>query len=115
MSELYAEAKEAFQSWVLAGKVRHGPEFEQRKKTNAKFKYAIRYIKKNEQMMRANSMARKLQQNDVNAFWKDVKVINNSKLAMLTIIVWGLNHTVKPNKFRVLKIFVVTDYPKMFE
>ena len=42
--------------------------------------YAL--IKRNEQAMRANSMAKKLQQNNANDFWKEVKVINNSKVPL---------------------------------
>ena len=45
-------------------------------------KYAVRFIKRNEQAMRANSMAKKLQQNNANDFWKEVKVINNSKVPL---------------------------------
>ena len=63
--ELHTGAKEAVHSWVLAGKIRHGPEFEQKEKANAKFKYAVHFIKRNEQMLRANSMGRKMLQNDV--------------------------------------------------
>lgn len=82
VSEIYAEAKEAFQNWVLAGKVRYGPEFQRKKKANARLKYAVRFIKKNEQTIRANSMARKLQLNDICEFWKEVKIINNSKIPL---------------------------------
>ena len=42
--------------------------------------YAL--IKRNEQAMRANSMAKKLQQNNAYDFWKEVKVINNSKVPL---------------------------------
>lgn len=80
MSELHLEAREAFKNWVLSGKARHGPECEHKKHTNARFKYAVRFIKRNEQAMRANSMAKKLQQNNVSDFWKEVKVANNTKM-----------------------------------
>ena len=60
MSELHVQAKEAFWSWVSSGKARYGPEFEQTIKANARFKYAVRFIKRNEQMMRANSMGQKV-------------------------------------------------------
>ena len=72
VSELHDEAKEAFKAWVLSGKARHGPEFDRKKQANILFKYAIRFIKRNEQAMRANSMAKKLQRHNVNEFWKDV-------------------------------------------
>ena len=43
VSELHAEAKEAFKTWVLSGKARHGPECERKKQANARFKYAVRF------------------------------------------------------------------------
>ena len=71
--ELHTGAKEALQCWVLAGKIRHGPEFEHKKKANAKFKYVVRFIKRNDQMLRANSIGKKMLQN-VYEFWKEIKV-----------------------------------------
>ena len=82
VAELHSEAKEALRNWVAAGKVKYGPEFQHKKATNARFKYAVRYVKINEQMMKSNSMARKLHQNDVQEFWNEVKVINNSKMPL---------------------------------
>ena len=73
-------------SWVLAEKIRHGPEFDRKKKANAKFKYAVSFIKRNTQMMTANSMAKKMQESDVYEFWKEVKVSNNSKIALPSCI-----------------------------
>ena len=52
--ELHVAAKEAFKSWVLSGKPRHGPECTLKKIANARFKYALRFITRNEQAMRAN-------------------------------------------------------------
>lgn len=47
VAEFYAEAREATRSWAMAGKPRQGPIFEYKKSTNAKCKYAIRFISKN--------------------------------------------------------------------
>ena len=82
VKEKHVEAKDAFKCWVAAGKPRHGPECERKKLTNSRYKYALRYIKRNEHAMRANSMAEKLQKNNVDGFWKEVKVLNNSKMPM---------------------------------
>ena len=79
--EVHMEAKDDFRRWVLAGKPRHGPVCEHKVRTNARFKYAVRFIKINE-TMRANSMAKKLQINNVYEFWKEVKVVNNSKMPL---------------------------------
>ncbi len=60
----------------------HGPECEIKKKAVARFKYAVRYIKRNELTLRANALARGMQQNDVNDFWKEVKIMNHSKIPL---------------------------------
>lgn len=72
----HAEAREAYKSWDRAGRPRQGQELEHKKLTNAKFKYAVRFIHKNEQTM--SSMAKKLLNNEVNDFWK-VRLLNKSK------------------------------------
>ncbi len=41
--------------------------------------------------MRANSMARKLQTNNVYGFWKEVKVVNNSKMTLPSSMMALLN------------------------
>ena len=79
MDEFYAEALEATKSWAMAGKPRRGPVFECKKSTNTKYKYAICFISKNEQSLRADSMAKKPLNNTNKDFWKEVKRINNCK------------------------------------
>ncbi len=54
------------------------PLLDQKKLTNAKNKYAVCYICKHEQVMRADLLAENLLCNNVNAFWKDVRSINRS-------------------------------------
>lgn len=76
-SELYIESEEAFKKWLLSGKARYGPEYEHKKCANARFKFAVCFIKRNEQAMRANSMHKKLLQNNLYEFWKEA--VNNSK------------------------------------
>ena len=56
VSELHVEAKEAFKNWVLSGKARHGPESEQKKHANTKFKYAVRFIRRNEALNVVNKV-----------------------------------------------------------
>ena len=86
VDELHQQAREAFKNWVIAGKSRHGPECEIKKKAVARFKYAVRYIKRNELTLRANALARKMQQNDVNDFWNEVKIMNYSKIPLPSIM-----------------------------
>lgn len=82
VEELHVEARNAFKKWAESGKSRHGPLFEIKKSTNARFKCALRYIKRNENIMRSDSLAWKLQNNNVNDFWKEIKTINNCKISL---------------------------------
>lgn len=81
VAEFYTEACEATNSWALAGRPRQGPLFEYKKYTNAKYKYAVRYVKKYEQPLRADSMARKLLCKNTKTYWKGVRQANNCKLS----------------------------------
>lgn len=65
---------------MLAGRPRQGPLFEHKKHANALYKYAVRFICKNEQAMRADSMAKKVISNNATDFWKEVKVLNNCRM-----------------------------------
>ena len=49
---------------------------------SANFKYALRYIKRNEHIMRSDSLAKKLEKNNVNDFWKEIKMMNNCKTSL---------------------------------
>ena len=92
VAALHTEAKEAYRAWVLEGRPRQGPVLDHKKCTNAKFKYAVRYIGKNEQEMRADSMAEKLLGNNVTGFWKEVKALNRSN-TLLPCTIEGVSGT----------------------
>jgi len=70
------------EAWVLAGRPRQGPELEHKKKMNAKYKYALRYITKHEQVLSASSMADHLLKNNITNFWNEVKTLNRTKTAL---------------------------------
>ena len=86
VKELHAEARRAFKAWVESGKHKYGPLFEYKKQANARFKYALRLIKRNENAMRSDSLAKKLQNNNPNDFWKQIKRMNNCKTSLPTNI-----------------------------
>ena len=44
--------------------------------TMAQFKYALRFVKKQEDTVRADSSARDLYDNDVDSFWKAMHKMN---------------------------------------
>lgn len=48
---------------------------------NARYKYALRHIKINENTIKANLLARKLLDNNYGDFWKAIKMMNNNKIS----------------------------------
>ena len=66
----HTEAREAYKLWDMAGKPKQSPELQHTKLANARFKYAVRFISKNEQLMRAVSMANKIMCNNSTNFWR---------------------------------------------
>lgn len=82
VSALHQRAREAFKNWAALGKPRHGPVCDLKKQAVTQFKYAVRFIKRSEHTLRANSLAKKLLHNDVRDFWKEVKVMNASKIPL---------------------------------
>ena len=70
------------------GKPKQGPVFDMKRRTNAAFKYAVRFIKNNENAMRANSLAKKMQEYKVDVFWKQVKQMNNKIARLHYRIIW---------------------------
>ena len=82
VSDIYEVSREARKQWLLSGKPRLGFIHETYVKSKARFKYALRYIKRNEAKMRQDSLARKMSQLDQVDFWKEIKVINNSRTSL---------------------------------
>ena len=65
VADLHSAAREAHLLWVESGKNRLGSLFEFKERANARFKYALRFIKNNENVMRADSIAHKTQRNSL--------------------------------------------------
>ncbi len=53
IAELHKVAREAFLLWKDSGGAKQGPIFERKKRSNARFNYALHFIKNNEDAMRA--------------------------------------------------------------
>jgi len=60
-------------------------ELEHKKLTRARYKYAVRFVGKHEESLRAHSMAGNLIGNNVTEFWKEVKVTNRAKRIALPL------------------------------
>ena len=82
VSDYYDASREAFLLWASNGKPRQGDLFESMKMTKARFKYALRFIKRNENSLRRDAIARKFASKDPRSFWKEIKKINACKLPL---------------------------------
>ena len=54
--------------------------------TKAKFKYALRSVRKSEAMIKADALASDLLNNDYDSFWKDVRKLNSCDSIQSNII-----------------------------
>ena len=79
VSELYDYSKTCRQIWLNENLPRQGIIHENYIKARARFKYAVKYIKKNEDKLRKESMAKNLANKDTIEFWKDIAKSNNCK------------------------------------
>ena len=86
VSDIYDFSREAHRMWLDNGKPRQGMIHEIYVKSKRRFKYALRYISKNETALRRESLAKKKAQLSPNEFWKEISLINNSKMMLPTSI-----------------------------
>ena len=86
VSDIYDYSKLCRQLWKEANEPRQGPVHENYIKSRAKFKYALRFVSKNEDRMRKESMAKKLADKKISEFWKEVSTANNCKTPLPNII-----------------------------
>ena len=86
VADLYKASKEAYKLWANSGKQRQGLIHETYVRSRARCKYAIRYIKAHEKELCKESLARKMSQHDYKSFWKEIKLMNNSKTPLPTNI-----------------------------
>ena len=75
VSGLHKVARNCFIIWRSSGKPRQGEEFELMRQTrlqfNPQFKYALCYVKQHENIMRRDSLAKKLAMSDPTKFWSE--------------------------------------------
>lgn len=86
VADFFARAREASTEWILIGRPRNEAIFEQKRVTNAQYKYAVQYISKNERAKRADSMARNLLCYNTYAFWKEVKSMSSCKKPLPLVV-----------------------------
>ena len=75
---------------INAGKPRLGPVYELHLKCKSRFKYALRFIKNNENMLRKEALGKILADLKPKTFWSEIKNMNNCKTPLPTSIGWGI-------------------------
>ena len=81
--DLYEASRDTYFIWLENGKPRAGPIFHAKNSTKARFKGALRYIKRNEEALRNESLAQALSNSkDQREFWKEFKKINNQNMSL---------------------------------
>ena len=86
VDSLYDTSREVRHMWVNAGKPRKGPVYDLHIKSKARFKYALRFIKNNVNALRKEALAKKLAKLNPEAFWREIKTINNCNTPLLSSI-----------------------------
>ena len=86
VAELYSTSRDVAKLWGNAGKPRQGYLFELHRTSKARFKFALRYIKRNEASLRKESLASKLADGDSKGFWKQIKGDSNVRVPLPTSI-----------------------------
>ena len=71
--ELHSTAREAFLTWVENGKPRQGHLADEKRKTQADFKRAVKHCKVLSATNKANKLAENLINNNSKSFWSEVK------------------------------------------
>ena len=84
--DLYKDYRDIGIMWCNAGRPRQGQIFELYRQSKSRCKYAIRYIKRHENSLRKDSLARKLVEKKPRELWKEVKHMNASKTPLPTSI-----------------------------
>ena len=82
VSDLYKYTREIRCMWLENGAPRQGHLFDELTRSKARFKYAKRYIERNEDMLRKESLAKKHAQSNSKDFWSEIRTVNNSKMPL---------------------------------
>ena len=82
--------------WKNEGSPRQGLLFAMKNRAKARFKGAMRFIGRNEDALRKETLAKKLLCKNDKAFWKEIKLMNNSNLSLPNVVdgITGSNNVV---------------------
>ena len=79
-------ARTEFKWWVSKNRPRHGPIYHAMRSSRARFKYALRQCRYNEQQIASEKLANHMKDHELNDFWKDVRKHSKSKSALSNCI-----------------------------
>ena len=107
VSDLYDFSRETYRIWLDNGKPRQGMIHDVYQQSRRRFKHALRFIKRHENELRKEAIAKKYCDNNPRAMWKEVNTINHSKVPLPSTIenVSGSGEILKLWKSHYQKIF----------
>ena len=76
VKDLHAIARDTFKLWCSCGKPKYGPLFDLKRRSHARFKYALRACQRNENQVKADNAAKNLCCGNQRQFWRSVSKIN---------------------------------------
>ena len=86
VTDLYQFSRETYRLWLDNGKPRQGPIYSIYAQSKRRFKYALRFIKKHENDLRREAIAKKFSENNPKALWGEINKVNNSRVPLPTSI-----------------------------
>ena len=86
VKQYHTIARSEFKFWKQNNMPRSGPVFHDMRIARARFKYALRQCRLDEQMIYSNRLAKYMQCHDVNNFWKTINIRNKSKATLSNCI-----------------------------
>ena len=85
-SDLHDMSRETYTRWKNAGSPRQGPLSDMKNRAKARFKGAMRFIRSIEDALRKESLTKQLLCKNDKAFWREIKLMNNSNLFIPKVI-----------------------------
>ena len=86
VSHYHNVARTEFKWWVSKNRPRHGPIYHAMRSSRARFKYALRQCRYNEQQIASEKLANHMKDHELNDFWKDIRKHSKSKSALSNCI-----------------------------
>ena len=86
VADLYDDSKTIGKLWCNAGKPRQGQIYNMYRNAKSRCKYAIRFIKRHENTLRRESLAKKLVGREPKEFWNKIKQMNSSRIPLPSCI-----------------------------